>query len=79
MESKYKTEIFGKNIAYLRKSNKLSKKKMAEILGIGIKSLEKLENGILPPRLSVKIIFNIYYSFGILPKDQFKPLYEEYT
>ena len=52
---------------------------MAEILGIGIKSLEKLENGILPPRLSVKIIFNIYYSFGILPKDQFKPLYEEYT
>lgn len=77
MELNYEAEIFGKNIAYLRKSSGLSKSKMAKILGIGIKSLEKLESGIIPPRLSSRIIFNIYYSFGVLPKDQFKPLYEE--
>lgn len=77
MKSKNETEIFGKNIVYLRKSNNLSKRKMAEILGIGVKSLEKLENEILPPRLSAEIVFNIYDKFGVLPKDQFIPLYEE--
>lgn len=46
-------DIFLKNISYLRKHNKLSKRKMAEILGIGVKSLNKIENGELPPRIGV--------------------------
>ena len=53
------------NILYLRKSNNISKKEMAEILGIGISSLSKIEKGILPPRLSVEILFKIKNCFGI--------------
>ena len=77
MKSENEVVIFGKNIAYLRKTLGLSKTKMARLLGIGVKSLEKLENGIMPPRLNVKILFNIYYLFHIRPKDMFIPLYDE--
>lgn len=61
-------QILCENIAFLRKENHLSKKEMATILNIGVQSLTKLENGELPPRLRVDIIFHIYDRFGILPQ-----------
>lgn len=61
-------QILCENIAFLRKENHLSKKEMAAILNIGVQSLTKLENGELPPRLRVDIIFHIYDRFGILPQ-----------
>ena len=51
------------NITYIRKTLGISKKKMAEILGLGVGSLEKIEKGILPPKLSVEILFNIRENF----------------
>ena len=51
------TNILCKNIKILREKNKLSKKEMAKRLGIGVIALSKLESGILPKRLSVKILF----------------------
>ena len=53
------------NILCLRRTNNLTKKEMAKILGIGIASLNKIEQGILPPRLSVTILFKIQAHFGI--------------
>jgi len=53
------------NILYLRKRNKITKKEMAKILGIGITTLNKIEKGILPPKLSVEILFKIQDCFGI--------------
>ena len=53
------------NILYLRKSNHISKREMAEILGIGIKTLTKLEQGVLPARLSVEVLFRIKDHFGV--------------
>lgn len=53
------------NVSYLRKELNISKNKMAEILGIGVKTLTKIEQGILPPRLSVKVLFKIQQCFGI--------------
>ncbi len=47
------------------------KKHMAELLGIGIASLNKMENGEMPKRLGVEIVFKIYDVFKILPKNQF--------
>lgn len=67
-------DIFLKNISYLRKHNKLSKRKMAEILGIGVKSLNKIENGELPPRIGVNVFFKIEKNFGISPKNLFSGL-----
>ena len=67
-------DIFLKNISCLRKHNKLSKRKMAEILGIGVKSLNKIENGELPPRIGVNVFFKIEKNFGISPKNLFSGL-----
>lgn len=61
-------QILCENIAFLRKENHLSKKEMATILNIGVQSLTKLENGELPPRLRVDVIFHIYDRFGIHPQ-----------
>ena len=53
------------NILYLRKRHNITKKEMAKILGIGIKTLNKIEQGILPPKTSVEILFKIHNHFGI--------------
>ena len=60
-----------KNITLIRKQNKLSKKKMAHLLNIGIESLNKIERGELPPRLRIDVLFYIEKHFGIPCKNQF--------
>ncbi len=70
-------ENFIKNIKFLRKSNNLSEKRMADILKISVKSLNKLEKGELLPDVSIEIVFNIYNYFGIIPKNQFSVLLED--
>lgn len=62
------------NIAYLRKQNKLSKRKMAQMLGISVKCLNGIENGELPPNIGVNVIFNIEKNFGVSPKKLFSAL-----
>lgn len=57
------------NIIFLRKKYSISKKVMAEILGVCVETLNKIERGELPPRLSLKIVFNIEKYFSIKPKD----------
>lgn len=65
---------FTKNIALIRNKNKLSKTKMAKLLGISTKTLNKLENGVIPPRIGVNVIFNIQDNFGIPAKLLFKDM-----
>ena len=65
-------ENFLYNIVYLRKTNNLSKKEMAGILGISIYSLNMLEKGIIPTRLGVEIIFKIQQHFSVSAKDLFE-------
>lgn len=60
------------NVQQIRKRNRISKKRMAEILGIGRGSLTKIEKGILPPRLSVEVVFRIQQYFGISAAEQFR-------
>jgi len=57
--------IFCQNIKALREKNSISKKKMAEIWGIGLTSLSKIEQNILPPRLKVDIISKLSKHFKI--------------
>ena len=74
--SKTQTEKELKNLAYnivfLRKNRGFSKKEMTKILGIGIGTLNKLEKGEVPPRMTVIPIINIWKYFGIHPKEQFE-------
>ncbi len=64
--------IFCANVKELRKKNNLSKREMAKRLGIGVKSLTLIENGIIPPRLNCEILFYIRKSFGVKPSDLFR-------
>ena len=60
------------NIAYLRKRHGFSKKKMAEILNIGVWSIDRIEEGVLPERLKVDVVFEIEKYFGIHPAELFE-------
>jgi len=63
-----KRQIFCNNIKCLRKARGLSKREMAQKLEIGTASLTKIENDIIPPRLSVQIYYSLYYNLGVTPK-----------
>ena len=65
------------NIKQLRQSHNLSKKSMAKIMGIGVGSLTKLENGILPPRADVNCLLNLHKYFGISISELFQSHSEE--
>ncbi|MBE6536923.1 MAG: helix-turn-helix transcriptional regulator [Ruminococcaceae bacterium] len=56
---------FCKNISALRARYRISKKEMAKILGIGIGSLNKLEKGIIPTRMSCTVLFRVGKFFDI--------------
>lgn len=68
MNIQYELSVFCENFKKLRKKEKLSKRKMAKILGIGVKSITLIENGTVPKRLSFKIMIKIYNNFGITPQ-----------
>ena len=69
--------VFVRNIAYLRKKNGLSKRKMANLLGIGVYSITKIEKGIFPQNLNADVIYNIYKEFGIRPSEQFSQIFPQ--
>ncbi len=71
MKATGEMEIFLKNVTWLRRHYGISKKRMAGLLGIGIASLNKIEEGKMPERLGVETVFRIYDKFGVLPENQF--------
>ena len=79
MKQEYQNDIvaFSDNIKQLRHSHNLSKKSMAKIMGIGIGSLNKLESGILPPRVDVQCLLNLNKHFGISISELFVSHSEE--
>ena len=57
--------IFLKNLAALRKQHHLTQKQMAQTLGISITTWRKMEQGIMPPRLSTLVVYRAADAFGI--------------
>ena len=74
MENLSDIQILCQNIKSLRQKHNLSKKEMSKILGIGMKTLNQIENGILPPRMSCEPLFRIQSHFGIRPQQLFSIL-----
>lgn len=71
MENKNTDEyqrIFIDNVKWLRKHYTLTEKEMSEMLGIGIKTLQRIESGEFPERLSVSVLFRIEKYFGVKAK-----------
>lgn len=68
-------QIFLTNIKSLRINNNLTKTQMANKLKISVYKLNKIEKGLLPPSITIEIIFMIYNEFQIIkPKEQFELL-----
>ena len=74
MSTKEEISIFCENIKTLRTREGLSREQMAQRLGTDAKTIELIENKIIPEKLGCDIIFKINKEFGILPKDIFLPL-----
>lgn len=64
------------NLRQLRKQHGLSKKEMAAILRISARSLNMLENDILPPQQSCDFLFYASRYFNIKICDLFLPIDE---
>ena len=59
--------IFCHNVAGLRAHSGYSQKYMAQLLGIGVESLKKIESGNIPPRLGIDVIFAVCRHFHVRP------------
>ena len=71
MENNQEVIVFCQNVKMLKERNELTNLKMAKIMGI---SLEKMERGILSPRISTSIIFKLCKKFNIKPRELFMHL-----
>lgn len=69
MSMEKEVHIFCENVKYLRSANNLSKTAMAKKMGVCRKTLESIEQGIVPKKMTCKVLFNIYTNFGIEPPD----------
>lgn len=63
-------ELFGKRVKELRKQNHLTQEKLAELIGIDIRNLIKIENGQTFPR--VQTLENLVEVLNIAPYEIFK-------
>ncbi|MBQ3183691.1 MAG: helix-turn-helix transcriptional regulator [Clostridia bacterium] len=59
------------NISWLRKKNGITKKQMAALLGISVRSLSKIEKGETCRKLNLTTIFDIMCIFNISANDLF--------
>ena len=64
---------FMENLVWLRRQQGFSKVRMAKLLGIGTKTINRIESGEFPSGLSVKVILRASRVFHIAAKDLFDP------
>ncbi len=62
---KQEMDNFAYNIKFLREKHNISKTKMSDILGISFNSLNKIESGQMPKRMSVDVVFRAEQYFGV--------------
>ncbi len=65
------------NVVYLRKKNGYTRKQMAEIMGVSMRTINMFENGIHPPRLSCHYLYNLNVYFKIPIANFFEKRFDE--
>ena len=65
MNDQTEISILCENVKRLRKRENLSKKEMARLMGIGVRSITMLENGVLPIRMKANALWYLKWRFGI--------------
>lgn len=58
----------------IKKENGYSKKRMAEICGVSVASINKLENNIIPQNMTLDIVVRLQKHFGIKASSLFSPV-----
>ena len=76
MSEQTEISIFCENVKRLRKREKMSKKEMARIMHIGVRSITTLENGTIPVRMKYDVILRLKCHFGITVEDLFTKIIE---
>lgn len=66
---------FCNNVIFLRAAHNISKKELATIIGVKQKTLTRIENGDVPPRLSTLVIVRLAQHFHLKMYQLFLPLY----
>lgn len=69
---------FSQNLIHIRTYYGLSKVRMAQLLGIGVGTLNKLEQGKIPPRLTIDILFFVQKEFHISPAQLLSGVLEQF-
>ena len=64
-------QLFCKNIVFLKEKHLPSEKEMAHRLGISVGRMKKIEKGVIPKRMSARIIFRVCHCFGVHPGELF--------
>lgn len=64
-------KIFIKNIVWLREHYEFSKEKMAEISGISVEVINRIENGEMPDEVTVETIIRLGNFFCVEPMELF--------
>ena len=57
------------NLAWIRKSCGISKRQMSALLGISIGTLNKIEKGEVPPRMSAEVLIKVQTYFCLRMQD----------
>lgn len=64
-------DIFCINVTWLRKHHNLTYRQMSNLIAISVRSLKRMERGVLPPTVDVASLYYIYKHFGIPPNQLF--------
>ena len=59
------------NIAWLRKNNNMTKKQIALLLGMSVRSLSKIEKGVSCRKLNLNTVFDIMCLFNVSADELF--------
>ena len=64
-EKLFELSTFCENVRLIRKEHGLTQREMVKIMGIGVGSFRKVEQGVIPPRLDVSVLICLSDYFGI--------------
>ncbi|MBQ9745279.1 MAG: helix-turn-helix transcriptional regulator [Clostridia bacterium] len=76
MSTQTEISILCENVKRLRKREKLSKKEMARIMGVGVRSITMLENGVMPVRMKADVLGRLKWRFGVTIEELFSKIIE---
>lgn len=68
---------FGRNLRRLRELHGLTVEELAKELRLSPRTVQNLEKGILHPHLSARVLYRIFYLYGVMPSALFSPPPEE--